>query len=104
MKPTFPTTLSSLIGLALLIATAYLQCTGQQPPKPADSTQGQSELVRPPRTYGAYTLKWDRYVGPFYRDTVIIDTVQYFLEEQAPGIVCWFREARRFPGFYYKTF
>jgi hypothetical protein len=101
MKPTFPTTLSSLIGLALLITTAYLQCTGQQPPKPADSTQVQPEPVRPPRIYGAYTLRWDRYDQGFYRDTITIDTVQYFVEEQAPGILM-FDAQWPHPGLSYK--
>jgi len=87
MKPTFPTTLPYLIALTVLITTAYLQCTGQQPPKPADSTQLQQALVRPPRIYGAYTLRWDRYTRGFYRDTITIDTVQFIVEEQAPGIL-----------------
>ncbi len=93
----FPTTLRWPIALAVLIATGHLQCTGQQPPNPADSTQVLSELVRPPRIYGAYTLEWDRYTRGFYRDTITIDTVQYVVEEQAPGILV-FDPQWPFPG------
>jgi|GEM_PF-692429 len=92
MKPSFLTTQVYLVVLSLLVATMHLQCTGQQPPNPADSTQVQPEPVRPPHTYGAYTLQWKAYngayhIGPFYRDTITIDTVQYFVEEKVPGIL-----------------
>ncbi|MDX2135628.1 MAG: hypothetical protein SFV52_12600 [Saprospiraceae bacterium] len=101
MKPSFLTTQVYLVVLSLLVATMHLQCTGQQPPNPADSTQVQPELVRPPRTYGAYTLRWDRYTRGFYRDTITIDTVQFIVEEQAPGILV-FDPQWPFPGLPYK--
>jgi hypothetical protein len=97
MKPFFLTTHAYPIAIIVLIGTVHLQCTGQQPPNPADSTQVQQALVRPPHTYGAYTLKWDRDIGPFYRDTVTIDTVQYFVEEEVPGILV-FDAQWPFPG------